>query len=226
MIKLHRSVSTIIKKVINRLRSVFFPSIQDVQLRQWYRDDGNHTKNLEHQLDQDSIVIDLGGYDGQWSSDIFSRYLCSIYVFEAVPAFSEKIQHRFVANPKIKSFPLAGGKDNRIDKIFLDDVGSSLIKKNAKSVDVEVVDVAQIFKICNISHCNLLKINIEGGEYEVLPRLISSGLINEIDTLQIQFHNFSSDSLARMNEIQTELRKTHELIWQYQWIWEKWQKKA
>ena len=37
---------------------------------------------------------------------------------------------------------------------------------------------------------DLLKINIEGGEYEVLENLIENDLIKNIDNIQIQFHDF------------------------------------
>jgi hypothetical protein len=40
---------------------------------------------LEYDLNADSVCIDIGGYEGQWASDIFGRYGCTIHVFEPVP---------------------------------------------------------------------------------------------------------------------------------------------
>ena len=80
--------------------------------------------------------------------------------------------------------------------------------------------------MCGISHCHLLKMNIEGGEYEVLPRLIETGLILAVDNLQIQFHPIDSQSPGRMKAIQLALEKTHELTWRYQWVWENWKRRG
>jgi FkbM family methyltransferase len=110
-------------------------------------------------------VIDLGGYDGQWTSDLFSRYLSEVHVFEAVPAFAEKISRRFAANSKIRVYPYAVGRNSRADRMSLCGVGSSLFTGSGlnKDVAVRVEDAGRLFRLCNISHCDLLKINIEGA---------------------------------------------------------------
>lgn len=214
-----------LKRIINKLRATFFPTIQDRELRRWYQDGGDYHKRFAYQLTPESVVIDLGGYDGQWASDLFSRYLSKAHVFEAIPDFAEKISRRFAANPKIKVYPCAVGNNARTDQMSLGGIGSSLFRGANKGVTVRVEDAKKLFYFCNISHCDLLKINIEGGEYEVLPRLIETGLISEIDNLQIQFHNLGPGSLAQMNTIQAELSKTHVLTWQYTWVWENWKRK-
>lgn len=218
-------IRNITKRIIRRLHSTFFPTIQDRELRRWYRDDGDRNHRFAYALNPESVVIDLGGYDGQWTSDLFSRSPCSVYVFEAIPEFAQRIARRFVANPRIKVFPYAIGSNPRSDYMSVDGVGSSLFRRTDQRVAVRVEDAGNLFALCNISHCNLLKVNIEGGEYEVLPRLIETGLIRAIDNLQIQFHNLRFDSLAQMNTIQADIAKTHELTWQYTWVWENWKRK-
>ena len=215
-------LETIIKRIRGRIRATFFPTIQDRELQRWCRENPAQEKRFEYPLSRDSIVIDLGGYDGQWASDIYSRYRCSVFVFEAVPAFAEKISHRFEGNSAIRVHPIAIGKESRADRIFLNDRGSSLYVKKDKGIDVQVRDAARLFELCDVAHCQLLKINIEGGEYEVLPRLIESGLIARIDNLQIQFHNFGPSSHSQMETIQSNLIKTHTPTWQYTWVWENW----
>lgn len=212
----------ITKRAINRLRATLFPTIQDHELRRWYEDNEEFDKRLEYQLTSESVVIDLGGYDGQFASDIFSRYLAEIHVFEAIPEFAEKISRRFAANPKVRVYPCAIGNNARTDRMFLAGVGSSLFRRTDKWVSVWVEDAADLFKVCNITHCDLMKVNIEGGEYEVLHRLIETGLVRKIDNLQIQFHNLGPDSAAQTKYIRAELSKTHRLTWQYMWVWENW----
>ena len=67
-----------------------------------------------------------------------------------------------------------------------------------------------------------MKINVEGCEYEILNRLISTGLISIIDNIQVQFHNFVEDSKSLKDKISRDLIKTHRLTYQYEFIWENW----
>ena len=67
-----------------------------------------------------------------------------------------------------------------------------------------------------------MKINIEGGEYELLPILLDKGIINQIKHIQIQFHNVEGGSEDKMKEICRKLSITHEPTYQYKFIWENW----
>jgi hypothetical protein len=93
-------------------------------------------------------------------------------------------------------------------------------------VAIQVEDASRLFEICNVFRCDLLKINIEGGEYEVLPRLISTGVIKGVDNLQLQFHKLGPESESQMTAIQLQLSMTHELTWRYRWVWENWKRKS
>ena len=72
----------------------------------------------------------------------------------------------------------------------------------------------------------LMKINIEGGEYDLLDRMIETGLVESIDNLQVQFHNFTVDAKRRMERIQEALQRTHTLNYQYRFVWENWVRKG
>ncbi|MBU1261325.1 MAG: hypothetical protein KJ757_02310 [Planctomycetes bacterium] len=68
-----------------------------------------------------------------------------------------------------------------------------------------------------------MKINIEGGEYEILPRILATGLINKIKHLQIQFHDVGPNAKTQMENICSELAKTHRPRYQYKFVWEGWE---
>jgi hypothetical protein len=72
-------------------------------------------------------------------------------------------------------------------------------------------------KNCTI---DLMKINIEGGEYDLLERLIETNMISRIKNIQVQFHDVAPDSLSRMLAIQTSLLKTHSNIFNYKFVWD------
>ena len=81
-------------------------------------------------LNKDSIVLDLGGYKGDWASDIYSKYLCNIEVFEPIPKFYNNIKKRFINNSKIKSFNVGAYSTNTDIDMILDKDGSSIYKQS------------------------------------------------------------------------------------------------
>lgn len=173
-------------------------------------------------LKEDSIIFDIGGYEGQWASDIYGMYSSNIHIFEPVPSFAENIQKRFQYNKKIKanSFGLSDKTQNSMISVNKD--GSSIIKNVGTQVEVKLVDIIEYIKQNNINKIDLMKINIEGGEYALLNRLIDTGYINNIGSILVQFHNFFPEAHKEMLVIQNRLRSSHKPIYQYEFVWELW----
>ena len=200
-----------------------FPTEHDREVKRWLSDSGDEKLRYDYELNRDSLVIDVGGYKGQWASDIYARYNCRIMVFEPVNQFADKIEKRFKRNTKIEVFCFALGKKRRQELIAVSDDGSSVYRNSAeKSETIQFEDVSEFFDRRDIMHVDLMKINVEGGEYELLPRLFEKDLISRINYIQIQFHNIGPDSNAQMETICRELLKTHRPTYQYKFVWENW----
>ena len=215
-------MSSILRRIVTRLRVSLFPSKHDKEVKRWFADDGDGKLRYEYDLDSDSLVIDLGGYAGQWASDIYARYNCRVLVFEPVKSFAEKIDERFRKNPKVEVFCQALGSNRRQELIALSADGSSVYRNSCKNESIQFEDVVTFFTDHNIEEVDLMKINVEGGEYELLPRLFEVGLIHKIKRIQVQFHDVARDSEKHMNEICNELNKTHRPTFQYKFVWENW----
>lgn len=211
-------MENIIKKIYNSA----FPSEHQQMVNKWYADGGDYELRFDYDLDDESVVLDVGGYQGQWASDLFSRYRCRIYVFEPVSMFAEQIQKRFKKNDQIEVFPFGLGGFSRSELIHISASGSSIFGTSAHCEQIKIVDIKDWINEKSIDKIALIKINIEGGEYELLDRLIETGLIKIIDNLQVQFHNISRDSREQMKRIQKELQKTHKPTYQYEFVWENW----
>ena len=108
-------------------------------------------------------------------------------------------------------------------EITLSDDGSSTVNKNSdKKTQVSLVDIIEFVDQNKISKIDLIKINIEGGEYALLDRLIDSGYIKNIDCVLVQFHNFFPEAKTEMEKIRNSLAKTHAPVYQYEFVWEFW----
>lgn len=215
-------MSSIVRRIGTRLRLSLFPSAIDREVMRWFADDGDGRARQEYDLDANSLVLDLGGYKGQWASDIYARYNCRVLIFEPIGSFAEQIARRFARNPHIEVFSLALGNHRRQESIGISADGSSVYRPASRRELIEFEDVVAFFAQHRIEAVDLMKVNIEGGEYELLPRMIEAGLITKVRHLQIQFHDIAADSAARMDGIRSELAKTHSPTYQYRFVWEGW----
>jgi FkbM family methyltransferase len=223
-----------IKKEVKRLfrgkskKFVMSPNdiIQTERVKPWFADNGDQTLRLDYDLNENSVVLDIGGYKGEFAVDIFCKYNATIYVFEPIESFFKIIQKKFVNNPKIKvyNFGLAG-KDEQME-ISMTDNASSVFLKTEDSETIQLKSIVNFLQKNNIQFVDLIKINIEGGEYELLESLIENNLLSNFKNIQVQFHDFLlDDGKERMNKIQEHLAKTHAITYQYEFVWENWELK-
>jgi FkbM family methyltransferase len=194
-------------------------------VRRWYADGGDDKFRFNYPLERDALVLDLGGYEGQWASDLYARRPCRIVVFEPVTAFAAKIAARFAHNRDIEVVSCGLGASSRTETIHICGASSSAYKEKAAAEIVQIVDVKTWLEDNDVRSVQLMKINIEGGEFELLERLLETGLIAGIDDIQVQFHNFAPNASARMEAIQRGLAKTHVPTYQYRFVWENWTRK-
>ena len=221
-IPLKKEKVVIIKRIINRIRGKRIPSKHSLNVNKWWADGGDYELRFNYDLNEKSVVLDLGGYEGQWASDLFSRYRCRIFVFEPVGSFAERIEKRFHKNDRITVFQYGLGASSRKERIRLSADGSSIFGVSKDCDEIRIVDVKEWVDERTIAQIDLIKINIEGGEYELLDRLIEIHLIERIKNIQVQFHQVADTSLSEMRKIQKELSKTHKPTYQYEFIWENW----
>jgi len=201
------------------------PVLMEQRVVPWFQDKGDSTHRLQYDLNASSIVLDLGGYEGQWASDIYSRYCCTVHVFEPVQAYAENIQRRFAGNAHIQVYPFGLGATNTEIQIGLSNDGSSVFQKTAQTETGQLVEAKAFFDRNGIGEIDLMKINIEGGEYELLEYLLDSGVTAKIRNIQVQFHDFVPNAETRMKSIQERLSQTHSLTYQYEFVWENWRVK-
>lgn len=209
--------------VLQRAGRAAWSPPREATVRAWYDADGDQTLRLDYDLRPDSIVLDVGGYEGQWASDIFGRYACEVHVFEPVPAFADQIRRRFAANPSIKVHPVALG--DRTGTFTIDVRGDSSTLVGGGTDTVEVVAADEKLRELGLTEIDLVKLNIEGAEYDLLDHLLVNGWLPHIRHLQVQFHDFVPRAVERMNAIQTALEHTHQLMYRYEFVWESWERK-
>ena len=218
-------ISFLRNKIVKNLR-LFFPDKQTKRGIPWRKANGDLTHRLNYEeLTPDSIVVDLGGYQGQWASDIYSKYQCKVFVFEPIDRFFNFITNRFKANRNIVVSRVALGNADKEEIIYEKADGSSVVRKGGIPATIEFRKFDSMMKELNIQQIDLLKINIEGGEYDLLDYIIATGWAHKINNIQVQFHDYFAEAKQRMEKIQDALSATHYTTYQVEFIWENWKKK-
>jgi FkbM family methyltransferase len=218
-----------IKVLINhKTKRVFSPNdlIQYQRVQPWFAVKGDETLRLDYDLNYNSIVFDVGGYKGVFAAEILCKYNSTIYVFEPIKEFYSIINSKFINNEKVKRFNFGLAGKYQEMQISLSDNSSSIYLKAENCETIQLKSIVEFIQSNNITQIDLIKINIEGGEYELLESLIENNYLKYFKNIQVQFHDFIIDNAKeRMNKIQNELAKTHELTYQFEFVWENWKLK-
>lgn len=129
-------------------------------------------------LNKDSVVIDGGGYKGDWCEYILKTYNCKVYVFEPHPDNMEDIRTRLGKNDNAVLIQRAlYGKDGTQKLMMTPNAdGYSLYdrSKNRKihgQIDVQTTTIHTFLEEFKVPKIDLIKLNVEGSEVDILMSL-------------------------------------------------------
>jgi FkbM family methyltransferase len=191
----------------------------------WRRDDAENTLRFDYPLTCESTVFDIGGYRGCFIREIVARYDPHVYVFEPVPEFCEQLVKEFRENPKVKICNYGLSNVDSISQMMLAGDGSTIYMTGDMQTTVRLRDIQTVVQELGINRIDLIKINIEGGEYVLLRRMLETELVSICQDIQVQFHRFYPNSQRLRSEIRSALQETHFITYDYPFVWENWRKR-
>ena len=193
------------------------------QLQRWQGDNGDYTHSLTYDLNENSTVIDLGGYTGEWAKEIINRYNCNVYLVEPVEESYKILLEKFRSNPKVHILKVGIGIKNTEKVMYVNGDGTSFNTETGEAITVEIRTVESVLNQWNLEKIDLLQVNIEGDEYELLQHMIDTGLINKFKNLQVQFHLGIKDAVAKHESIcEGLIEKGFKIKYSYPYVWEAW----
>lgn len=194
-------------------------------VRRWRAIDGDKTLRLDYDLRAHSTVWDVGGFEGQWASDIVAMYGCRVHVFEPVTEFAGRIERRFARNPLVTVHPVGLSSEEATTTATVAGDSSSHLRDGGVQVSIRLRPAGALMDELGCEQIDLMKVNIEGAEYDLLEHLTNSGLISRVRDLQVQFHAFVPDAADRVEALRASLQKTHYPTYQYDFQWENWRRR-
>jgi len=142
-------------------------------------------KNLN--LNKKSIIVDIGANTGLISQLLLDKYNCHIECYEPNKYAFEVLLNRFRGEKNVKCYNLGVTEKNDEEKMFLHkdakenqtkySTGSSFLieKDNINPDDFRIVKTISVKKLINkFQNIDLIKIDIEGYEYKILPQIINN----------------------------------------------------
>jgi FkbM family methyltransferase len=199
-----------------------------LEVKRWFADDGDQRLRFDYPLIASSCVVDLGGYKGDFAAEIVEQFACNVFVYEPVPAFFLECQQRFRSQEAVRLFMY--GMSEKAGSFSISNAGdaSSFVREDQSGgmQTAELKSVQEAWDEAGLDFVDLMKLNIEGGEFDVLPALIASGLVARVGYIQVQFHNFVEGAVEKRESIRKALSVTHTQMWNYDFVWESWKLKA
>jgi len=190
-----------------------------------------NSRICNYPLEENSLVFDVGGYKGDWANEIHEKYNCNVFIFEPVKSFYNFITKRFSNLDKIKIFNLGLSDNTRIAQITVDGDTSSFYAPSTKkpndlpTENAYLKSITEFLEENNIEKVDLIKINVEGEEYVILEKILKYDP-KIFGNIQVQFHRFVENCECRRNKIRDQLSATHELTYDFEFIWENWRIKS
>ncbi len=183
-------------------------------------------ERYNYPLDTNSVVLDCGGYEGNFAKRLIDKYGCTVFVFEPIPEFYDKCQATLRQYPQAFLYMHGVGYSKRHVNMRVKGDSTGIYADSGQVIDVQLRSIGEIMRLLNLGKVDLLKLNIEGMEAETIEGMLDDGTIKKVVNLQVQPHTCMPNALTRWPEIQRHLAETHELTYCAPWCWENWQLKA
>lgn len=162
------------------------------------------------EINKDSIVYSFGiGRDISFDLALIENFGLRVFAFDPTPKSVAWLESQILP-PEFRYFPLGLSDQDGIMKFFETNGDKTVSytelelgdQKNGKQP--VVLNVCKLSTICAMlqhDHIDILKLDIEGSEYRVIPDILQSSI--QIDQILVEFHH-------RFKEI--KVTKTGELI--------------
>jgi len=200
-----------IKRLVLLLTGQFSHLAKTVNInKKWYGNKYGGFYLCPEFLNKNSIVYSLGiGEDISFDLEVINQHNCQIFGFDPTPKSINWIKNHQSLPSKFKFFEYGIADRSGMIDFYLPKntkyVSGSFIKQNnvneKHKIEVEMKSWEDIVNTLGHKKIDVLKMDIEGAEYNVLDNiLISSVLINQI---LIEFHDrfFEDGKLRTINAV-------------------------
>lgn len=202
-----------IKSYIKVILGKEYPFKCEIQLnKKWIGNDYGGFYVASDFLNQESVIYSFGiGEDISFDTKLIGLYSCIVHGFDPTPRSISWINLNTTPNKFIfhdYGIDIVNGEKTFFLPENTNFVSGSIHQTNhlkTKGIKVQMRNLETICNELGHSKIDVLKIDIEGSEYDIIPYLLSMNL--PIDQLLIEFHHrFFEDGFSKTKEVLAMLR--------------------
>lgn len=189
----------------------------------FYQDGGMDSLLNRININEKSVVLDVGAFNGEFAEIILSKFGSNLILLEPLINEFNVLKKKFFLNKKVKVINKALSNNNGKAYLLIDKNNSFITNKNSnKSYEINCLDVKNLFD--EELKIDLIKLNVEGSEYDIIERLIDLKYLTKCKNYLIQFHHKNNNKFEKRkinieNNFKNDL---FEKIASYEYIWELW----
>ena len=164
-------------------------------------------------INSKSIVVDIGGYTGEWAYRIAKKYNPYLYIFEpqewCYPVLEEVFKYH---KAKIFSFGLGTETgwfpvyNNKSDGCSFEQIIAG--ETRSSNSTLSMMEIGEIFKYIPLTDIDVMMINIEGGEFELIPHMLKQGILPK--QLMFQCHDIN-----KIHDLVQVVKEYYTNVWDY-----------
>jgi FkbM family methyltransferase len=207
------------KKILRKLGAVFNLNTVGRAQRAWWAAGGDDAFRYNTELKPGDVVFDLGGYEGEFTSRMMKDGV-QFHIFEINSVMIDVLNTTFKSSPMVSVHPFGLGHKNIAGSPVGSGAGAGFMSDESENILIR--DFVEFVDELAIDRIDLLKVNIEGPEYDLIEHLDRAGILQHINELQIQAHDFEDDCFDRLLSMHRILTKTHRLVSSHTFVWDFW----
>ena len=142
-------------------------------------------------LDRESIIVDAGAHRGEFSSDLHKLTGCRCLLIEANPDLAAELR-QLQLGPVINA-ALTTSDGETVLAVRENLEASSIFPTSnygpETTVTIRKISLVSVLEELGSDHIDLLKLDIEGAEFELLVQT-PSHVLRKIKQITVEFHDF------------------------------------
>lgn len=213
MLRVIRKISFCAYKLLlgdERLKKVFFSKLSNVE---------------------NYIFLDFGGFEGEWTDSSIECGVKNVWIFEPDPTLYYNLVKKYENNNTVLVIGDIISKKNETVDFYSDGLSSSsltesvhldMINSNVSKVKKRQLTKKEIGIL--LQYDLLIKINIEGAEYELIDYLAEIGVLGRAERVAVQTHILKSKSIKNITSYFKLMYSLFSIKKLYPLIWDLWEK--
>lgn len=215
-------------RIYRKIGMIFNINTVGYYQRKYWADSGKE-ESLRYKdiLMPGDIVFDLGAFEGEFTEKTLQEGV-TYYLFDTNPSMIKILNEKFKDNSNVHIFPFGLGDKNISGKSTQSILPWASAGASFKETDGDnfiIRKFSDFIGEMGINKIDLLKSNIEGGEYALFNHLSKIDFIKNIKSMQVQPHDFDNEATAELLNLHKIMHRTHSLEMSYPFVWDFWKRK-